>query len=200
MGNMLVARVRVKGTRPFIWHAFGPDSIPLEKQERTGVAGNDPEEWRKTVRRTKEGQLYATPEQVFGMMKEAAKYTKSGKGSIQKSLVATLQVTDNMLLMNRSLADGETPPIDPEAPLYLDVRGVVNPANKARNVRYRVASSPGWELTFHLLWDKTIVSRSQVEAVLIDGGKLVGLGDGRSIGMGRYVVEEFTVENETPEA
>jgi CRISPR/Cas system endoribonuclease Cas6 (RAMP superfamily) len=73
------------------------------------------------------------------------------------------------------------------------VRGVRNPSTKARNVRYRVAASKGWTCTFHLLWDKTIVSRAEMETVLIDSGKLVGIGNGRGIGMGRFEVAEFTV-------
>jgi len=39
MSNILQAKVRIKGTRPLFWHKFGPDALPLEKQERTGVAG-----------------------------------------------------------------------------------------------------------------------------------------------------------------
>jgi hypothetical protein len=44
----------------------------------------------------------------------------------------------------------------------------------------------------HLQWDKTIVSRGEMEAVCRDAGKLVGLGDGRSIGFGRFQVLDFT--------
>lgn len=191
-GNMIQAEVTIRGTRPFLWHAFGPDSIPLEKAEKTGVAGNCPDEWKKTVRRTKDGQLFATPEQVFGTLVNAAKYTKERRGSIQSNVQATLQVTDMVVLMDRWLKD-DNPPADYEQPVYLDIRSVVNPSTKGRNVRYRIAASAGWALTFHLLWDKTVVSRTQMEAVCIDGGKLVGIGSGRRIGMGRFEVIGFQV-------
>jgi len=46
---------------------------------------------------------------------------------------------------------------------------------------------------FTLLWDKTIVSRGEMEAIVIDTGKLVGLGNGRSIGFGRFDVIAFDV-------
>ena len=41
MGNNMVSlKVTVKGTRPLLWHAFGPDSLPLEKQEsRDNILG-----------------------------------------------------------------------------------------------------------------------------------------------------------------
>ncbi|RYF33251.1 MAG: hypothetical protein EOO38_30315, partial [Cytophagaceae bacterium] len=49
MSNITSTIVHVIGTRPLLWHAFTDAAIPLEKQERTGVAGNDTEEWKKTV-------------------------------------------------------------------------------------------------------------------------------------------------------
>lgn len=192
MSNIVTARVTIKGTRPILWHHFGPDAIPLEKQEKTGVAGNDPEEWRKTVLMTKERQLYVEPSYVFGCLRDAARYTRKGKGSIQAAVAATLQIEDERVLVDRFVPDG-TPPTDPEQAVYLDVRSVKNPTTKARNVRYRVAASSGWTTTFALLWDKTIVSRAEMQAVLVDAGRLVGIADGRSVGFGRFTVEAFEV-------
>jgi hypothetical protein len=203
MNNITLATVTVKGVRPLFWHKFGPDALPLEKQERTGVAGNDPEEWRKTVLVTKTGQLYLEASYAFGALREAARYTKKNRGSIQSAVSATLQVTDDRILVDRFFPgwpkDGqvfnvhtqEPPDQDFEAPVYLDVRGVRNPATKGRNVRYRIASSTGWICSFHLQFDKTIVSRAEMEAVVIDAGRLVGLGNGRAIGMGRFDVVSF---------
>ena len=198
MGNILAAKVTVKGVRPLFWHRFGPDAIPLEKQERTGVAGNDPEEWRKTVLVTKGGQLYLEPSYIFGSIRDGAKYTKKGRGSIQALVTATMQVTDDKILVDRFLPDTALLPggeftTDSEEPVYLDIRSVRNPATKGRNVRYRVAASKGWTLTFNILWDKTIVSRVEMEAAIIDAGRLVGLADGRSIGFGRFEVVDFDV-------
>lgn len=189
--SMVIAKVRIKGTRSMLWHHFGSDAIPLEKKERTGVAGNDPEEWKKTHLATKEGQLYIEPSYVFGCLREAAKYTKKGQASIQKHVAATLQVMDEMILIDRFMP--ETLTQDPTQPVYLDVRAVRNPNSKGRNIRYRVAASSGWTTNFTILWDATIVSRSQMEQVAIDAGKLVGLADARSIGFGRFEVESFEV-------
>ena len=206
MSNIVKARVVIKGVRPILLHHFGPDALPLEKQERTGVAGNDPEEWRKTALVTKDGQLYLEPTYVFATIRDGAKYTKKGKGSIQTAVSATLQVLDGAVLIDRffpgfpnghafDIKTAEPPPQDSDAPVYLDVRSVRNPSTKARNVRYRVAASPGWSASFSVLWDKTIVSRAEMHAVLNDAGVLVGIADGRSIGFGRFTVESF---EETP--
>lgn len=198
MGNILIARVTIKGTRPLLWHHFGPDALPLEKQERTGVAGNDPEEWKRTVLITKDKQLYISGTYVFGSIRDGSKYTRKGKGSIQKMVVATLQVLTDRVLIDRYLPDNIAELVNAvDEPVYLDVRSVVNPNTRSRNVRYRVAASPGWKAGFEIMWDRTIVSRGEMQACVIDAGRFSGLGDGRSIGFGRFTVEKFDVAEES---
>lgn len=194
MSNLLSATVSVEGVRALLWHAFGPDSMPLEKQEKTGVAGNDPQEWHKTVLVTATRQLYLRPTYIFGCLREAGRYTARKRGTIMGALSGTLQVADQTILVDRWLPD-EPLPTDPSEPVYLDVCGVRNPSTKARNVRYRVAAAPGWHLTFNILWDRLIVSRDEmVKGVLPNAGTLVGLGDGRSIGYGRFVVTNIDLQ------
>jgi hypothetical protein len=191
--NIIKAEVQVKGVRPLLWHAFGPDAIPLEKQERTGVAGNDPEEWRKTVLYLPESrQLYLRPTYVFGCLRDGAKHTPRKRGTLQPFLSATLQVLDDLVLVDRFLP-AEPLPTEPTEQVYLDIQSVKNPATKARNVRYRVAAATGWSTSFKLMWDKTIVSRSEMESACLDAGRFVGLGDGRSVGYGRFEVAKFSI-------
>jgi hypothetical protein len=202
MANIIKATVGIKGVRALLQHHFGPDALPLEKQEKSGVAGNDPEEWRKTALVTKEGQLYLEPTYVFACIRDAARYTKKGKGSIQSAVAATLQVTDEIVLIDRyfpNFPNGHAfdigavapPPREKDAPVYLDVQSVRNPTTKGRNVRYRVAASAGWSARFNILFDKTIVDRVSMQSVLNDAGVLVGIADGRSVGFGRFTVESF---------
>ena len=204
MGNIIKAKVKIEGSRPLFQHKFGPDAMPLEKQEKTGVAGNDPEEWRKTCMVTKDGQLYIEGPYVFSTMREASRFHKVGRKSAIYAVSATLQVVDARILLdcfwpgfpNGNKFDAsiiEPPPEDPEAPVYLDIRGVRNPTTKARNVRYRICASPGWGCEFTLFWDKTIVDRNLMHSILIDAGRLVGIGNGRAIGMGRFEVEDFEI-------
>lgn len=203
MGSNLVrARVTIRGTRPLLQHAFGPDAIPLEKEERTGVAGNDPEDWRKTCLVTPEGQLYIRNDYIFSCIRNGAIYTKKGRGCIQPLVAATLVVEEEVVLLNRWMPKEGDPPTGPFADVYIDVRGVRNPATKGRNVRYRLTASRGWQCTFTLAWDRTIVSREQMKAVLNDTSKLVGLADARAIGFGRFEVtawEELSEDNSDAE-
>ena len=193
--NLVRVRVSIQGTRPLWQHQFGPDAIPLEKQERTGVAGNDPEEWKRGSMVTTDGQLYIRGDYVFGCFRNAARHTKKGKGSLMPLVEATLQIEDPIILLDRWLPKNAAPSYDPTQPVYIDVRGVVNKNTKSRNVRYRLAASSGYVAPFTILWDKTIVSREQMRAVAHDAGILQGLGDGLRIGMGRFCVmawEELT--------
>lgn len=193
MSNILTACVTIKGTRPLLWHWFGPDAIPLEKGERTGVAGNDPAEWRQTVTYLPDTrQLYLDPSQVFACVRDGSKNVKEGRGSIQAKVTSTLQVVDDLVLIDRYLPV-EPMPTDRTEPVYIDRRGVVNPATRGRNVRYRVAASAGWSASFRLLWDRTVVSREKMEAAIRDAGTLAGIGSGRKIGMGRFELVGFEV-------
>ncbi len=193
MSNIVRARIEIRGKRPLLQHAFGPEAIPLEKQERTGVAGNDPEEWRRTCMVTKDQQLFIRGTYVFAAIRDAARHTKKGRGSIQPLVGATLQIEEDRILLDRWLP--VSPSTDSADPVYVDVCGVRNPTTKGRNVRYRLACSSGWMCSFTILFDKTIVATEQIKAVLGDAGILVGLADGRSVGYGRFEVEKFSVLN-----
>lgn len=207
MSNVLEAKVAIRGTRPLFWHAWGEDTIPLEAKERTGVAGNDPEEWRKTVLCTKRGQLYLPGAYVYACLAAkdgAAKLVpKKGRMTYLKDVASTVLVWPDRILVDRFMpgVDGadydpktaDVPERDPELPVYLDVRRVTNKGSGAGNVRYRVAACLGWTCEFTLQWDKTVVPRDALESIMLRAGPLVGLGDGRRIGMGRFEVTEFTV-------
>lgn len=192
MSNILQATVGIKGVRPLLWHHFGPDAIPLEKQERTGVAGNDPEEWHRTALVAEDGRLYLDPTYVFATLRDGARYTRRKVGTLQPYVAATLQILDECVFIDRTMPLGPLPR-DRSAPVYMDVRMVRNPTTKARNIRYRVAASAGWRASFTILWDKTVVSRGEMEMVVREAGRFAGIGNGRSIGFGRFGVECFDV-------
>ena len=200
MTNILTAQITIQGIRPLLWNAFTPEAIPLHKVEKTGVAGNDPEEWRKKVLVTKQRQLYLEPTYIFGCLRDGARHTRKGRSSLQTTLSATLQIANDRVLVDRFLPPEDALNQDAEQPVYLDVRSVRNPVTRARNVRYRVAASAGWKATFTIQWDKTVVSRQEMEAVVVDAGQLAGLGDGRAVGFGRFMLQAFEIVNQPASA
>lgn len=188
------ATVTIIGKSPILFNSFSVDSIPLKKRELTGVAGNDPEEWKRTVLKTKDNQLYVGASYIFGCLRDGAKHVKRGRGSIQAAMASTLIVLDEVILLDRFLPDEDKLTEDKTELVYLDVRSVKNPSTKGRNVRYRVAASSGWRATFKIEWENTIVSKDQMEQALINAGAFSGLGDGRTIGHGRFLIEKFELK------
>lgn len=191
--NMVEALVSIEGTRPLLWHAFTPDAIPLERQERTGVPGNDPVEWQRTVLANPETrQFYILGTYAFSCIREGSKYIRKGRSTYQTMITATLLVEDDVIYIDdRYLPD--PPTSDPSQPVFLDVRGVRNPSTKGVNVRYRIACRPGWTCSFRICWDKSIIGQDLMEAILLDAGQFVGIGNGRNIGMGRFQLTGFNI-------
>jgi hypothetical protein len=88
--NIIKAKVHICGKRPLLQRMFGPEALPLQKAEKSGVAGNDPEEWRRTKLVDPSGQLYVPATYIFGMIRDAAQHTRAGRGSLQPRVAATL--------------------------------------------------------------------------------------------------------------
>jgi hypothetical protein len=196
--SLVKAKAKIRGVRPLLFHCFTLDTISLEKKERSGVAGNDPEEWKRTFTATAEGQLYLDPSYAFGCLREGARHVKRG---LQSQVAATLQVLDNRILLNRFVPKNlDEITTDSDNDVYLDVRSVRNPKTKGRNVRYRLALAPGWETEFTLMWETTVVDRRMMEQLVITAGQLVGLADGRAVGFGRFEVLSFEVTDNAKKA
>lgn len=188
------AEVKIRGNRPLLFNNFTIDSIPLVKREKEGVAGNNPEEWRKSYKVTKEGQLYLTSDYIFSCIRAGAKHTPYGRGTMEPVVSATLQVITDKVLLNRFVYDENELTKDSTKEVYIDVRPVSR--RGVKNIRYRLATSVGWETKFNIIWDNSLISRNQMESICIDAGAFAGLGDGRKIGYGRFEVMDFNVWEE----
>lgn len=191
---LYVANVHIQGTRPFLFNRFTEQSIPLpnEKKDLQGVAGRNPDEWKKTYTATKEGQLYIDGSYIHRCLINAAKFTKRG---LQTKLAATLETLDsNIFFINRFISNADEITRDSSEAVYIDVRSVKMAKTSTRHVRYRLAASAGWELKFSIKWEATVVSKEIMESVCNDAGLLVGLGDNRTNGFGRFQVLKFNIK------
>ncbi len=164
------------------------------------MAGHNPNEWRKTVLMTPDRQLFIYSTYVFSCIRAAAPFIKRGK-SLQIAVSATLQIEEEVILMSDRFVPQEPELIERSQtfkelpPVYIYVEGVKNPSTGRRNIRYRVAAAPEWKCQFTLNWDKTVLSREEMEALCLTAGQFVGLGDGRTIGFGRFDVTSFIVSD-----
>jgi hypothetical protein len=194
MSNFTTVKVHIKGTRPILFHAFREEVLSETKKVRGGSQGNDPTEWKSTVQMDEKRQLFVTHLNFFAMIKNAAKHTKIGRGTIKDKVGATIQIPpENYYLIDRFVPKDDMLDRDESKPVYLHVCSVKNPATKGRNLRYRVAASPGWEIKFTLTWDERIVSKETLKGVIEDAGILEGFMDGRNIGYGRFDLIDFEI-------
>lgn len=195
-GNLVRVKITIRGDRPLLQHHFTPEALSGERKEKNGPAGNDPTEWQRTCLVTEDGQLYVPGDYLFSCIVDGARHVKSGRGSIQPKVAATLQVEDTVILLNRYMPKKGEPKLNAYAdPVYIDQRGVRNPTTKGRNIRYRLSCSPGWECSFTIVFDKTVVDRNNMKTALHEAGTLCGLADGRSRGNGRFTIVEWAEAN-----
>ena len=185
------AKIKVKGIKPLIFNTF-PISALSEKNSKTGE-----DEWKSTVLMDSNRNLYVYGIYFTNSIRDGGKEIKVGKGNLSKKIASTLEVLeDKIFLNNLKVPEQENLlKLDSET-VYLDVRSVVNPATKGRNLRYRIATRPGWECAFTIMWDDYIASKEQVKICVENGGAFQGIGDGRRIGFGRYQVLSFEVIKE----
>lgn len=190
--TLIKAEVQIRGTRTLLFNNFSIESIPLGKRERTGVAGNDPEEWKRTFQVTKERQLYLRSDYIFSCLRVGAKHTPNGRGTMEPILSASLQIINEYIYLNRYVPEDDTKLTrDESQEVYIDVRPVSR--RGVKNIRYRLATSAGWESSFIIMWENTLINREQMNAICIDAGAFAGLGDGRKLGFGRFEVVSFNV-------
>lgn len=188
------AKIIISGTRPLLIHSFNVECLSPEKKEKTGSPGNDPEEWKRSVLYRKEDmQLYLPGNYFFSCFCGGGKYIRQGRGSIQPKIASTLQIKEEKIFLNEFLPEDLNLSTDSEKSIYLDIRGVKNPNTKGKNVRYRVALKTGWRCEFTIMWDSSLVSVKEMESAIIQSGLFVGLADARSIGYGRFMIEEFKI-------
>jgi len=196
---MIRANVTIRGIKPFIFHKFNLESITDTRKPREGSAGNNPNEWRDSFFH-RNGQLYMPGTYMFASLRNGAVHTKVGRGTIQKTWISAVTVDDEIIVFNRHMFDNweniepENIPQDSNLPVYVDIRMVSNPNTKGKNVRYRIAMSPGWECSFSLTIDNSLVSQAQAKKVIEDAGKLQGIADGRTLGYGRFEVVKCDFE------
>ncbi len=189
---MLQYKVKIKGVKPLIWHAFTPEALSLDAKPQAGKSGNNPQEWKKTVLVDPENKLFVHGTYLFAAFREGSKNVKVGRGTLRNKVISCLNILDTIIyIKNRSLPPEKDLTTNPMEPVYLDITGVVNPNTKGRNVRYRIAASKDWEASFNIQWDDRVISPEQMKQIAECAGLFAGLGDGRSVGMGRFNVIEF---------
>lgn len=185
------AKIKIKGIKPLLFHTFPIDALD-EGKGRSGSAGKNEQEWKSTVLMDEERRLYIFSSYITGSIREGGKQIKVGKATLSKKVGASLECDADKIFL-----DGLKVPLEKELTrlttddVYLDVRSVVNPSTKGRNLRYRIAAKPGWELSTTIFWNDIAVSKEHMKQCVSHAGIFEGIGDGRKIGFGRFEMVSF---------
>lgn len=151
---------KIKGLSPLLMNRFPLEAVPgLQKmtaEEQAEVAAY----------RMENGELFIPGVNVQRALISGAKFSK-GKGRASLATVAAAC----MLIPQEKLQLGCRK-------FSVDSRAVVVPATKGRIVRHRPRLDE-WALSFELEYDPELLSREQVETIVRDTGRRVGLGDFR---------------------
>lgn len=183
------------GKKPFFFHKFNTEVLTQSQKPKEGTTGNNPNEWKSTVW-SEEERLFIPDNYLFSSIVGGGKHVKVGRGTISKNLAGTVEITGaRFYFSNRTLPkpieeieEGDISK-DPSKDIYIDMRMVANPNTKGRNVRYRLALSPGWEVEASCEFDDSVISPDQMKTAIECAGKFVGIGDARAIGYGRFNIE-----------
>lgn len=170
------AEVKIKGLTALLMHRF-----PLEPIE--AIAKKSIEEQAEIAAyRDPNGSLYIPGISVQRALVGGATYSKGkGRSSLQKPVAACVMVTPEYL----DLGTKE---------FKIDSRRVVIQATKSAIVRHRPRIEPGWQVSFNLEWDPTLLTETEMRQVVDDTGSRVGLLDfrpERKGPFGRFMVTEW---------
>lgn len=188
------ALVHIEGIKNLLIHTFPIDNLDAKKP-KSGSIGNSSEEWKKSVLvDDKTKRLFILQSYLFRSISDGGKEIKVGKATIAKKIAASLEVItheNERIYFENNILLPEDLNIDPNQKVFLDIRPVVNPMTKGKNLRYRICISHPWELKFKISWDNVILSKETMKQAIVNAGLYQGIGDGRAIGFGRYKLVNF---------
>ena len=156
------AKVYIEGTKPLLFCTFPLDTFSSDRKKE-GKTGDNNQEWKSTVLMDEKRQLYVYNTYFMNAIGEGGKEIKVGRGSLARKIASAIEIVENKIYLDALFVPEEEnlSRIDTN-PVYLDVRAVVNPMTKGRNLRYRIAAKAGWKCNFILSWDDRIISKDQI--------------------------------------
>ena len=168
--------VEIKGVTPMLQHRFGEQSeVGIGKNtRRVNIQAEEPRTVaERAVYRDKEGCIYFPSAAILRLLREAGGAHKQ-KGS-RKSLKYIVPAAVRILSEALPLYNGDGSRL---RDFEVDSRPVTIPATKGRVMRHRPRFDC-WSSRFELVIDTDVLSDDDVQAMLVEGGQQIGLGDYR---------------------
>ena len=177
---MQIYQVEIEGIRPLLTNRYMEDEVAVKKRGEE----KDNEELAKKKVYQVDGKLVIPAEQIErAMEKVASSFKVEGQG----------KKTYKDLVQGAVFVEPEYIEIRPQK-FEIDKRTVVIPSTRGRVARYRPKWNPGWKLKFKVRVMDDRVTPEVLQKIIDEAGRIKGIGDGRSIGMGRFMLTSFKPE------
>lgn len=175
-----IATVTIEGTAALLFHRWSVEAVAEKAAAAKGSAAKKSDNVESYVYRNDLGELCIPGEYLRMAIVTAARYRQDPR-SPRKSAMDLYKAGIVSLTELASLGVSDWD--------YLDARRVT--VNRAGVTRQRPAMNAGWRAEFQLMINTPeYISPTTLHAVLIDAGRLVGLGDFRPT-YGRFLVKSF---------
>ena len=169
--------VEIKGITPLLMHRF------LENEPKPEKRGEDIENEEIAEHRlykNDKGEVIVPNEWIIRAMFKVASDFKV-EGMRKKTMKS--------LLPGNIYIEPEAIKIEPQK-WAVDKRTVVIPSTRGRVMRFR-PKFENWKLSFKVLVMDDRIKPEILHHILEEAGRRSGIGDGRSIGFGRFIVSKF---------
>lgn len=175
-----VVEVEIEGVSPFLFHRWSVEAVAEKAKAAKGSAAKKSDNIESYVYRTDSGTLAIPGEYFRQSIIYAAKFRQDPR-SPRKSAMDLFKA--GIVSLDESCDLGAK---DWD---YLDQRRVMVQRNGI--TRVRPAMSAGWKVTVHLMVNlPEYIPATMLHSVLIDAGRLIGVGDFRPT-YGRFQVTSF---------
>lgn len=179
-----VAVVTIEGVAPFLYHRWSCEAVAEKSAAAKGSAAKKTDDVESYVYRLDNGQLGIPGKYLIGSIIDrkngAAKYLQDPRSPRKSALD---------LYKAGVVALTEIASVGKKTWDYMDQQRVV--IQQSSVTRSRPALSKGWRATFELsVLTPEYISPQSLHAVLINAGRLVGIGDYRPT-YGRFQVVKF---------
>lgn len=175
----------IEGTAPFLFHRWSVDSVEAKARAAKGSAAKKTDDVESYVYRCADGTIGIPGQYLKGSIagpQGAAKFRQDPRSPRKSALDlyrAGVQVVTDVASLGSANWD------------YLDRQRVT--VQRSGVTRTRPAFHPGWKATFRILvLTPEYVSSQDLHDVLVNAGRLVGIGDFRPT-FGRFQVNSFEV-------
>ncbi|NLW45837.1 MAG: hypothetical protein GXY86_00630 [Firmicutes bacterium] len=177
-----IAEFTVKGTAALLFHRWSNEDVEAKGKAAKGSAAKKTDNLDAYVYQNEVGEICIPGEYVRQSLIHAAKYRQDPR-SPRKSAMDLFKAGVVSLTELASLGVDEWD--------YLDQRRVV--IQRSAITRTRPAMLPGWEATFQFqVLIPEYIDPAMLQDVLVQAGRLVGVGDFRPT-YGRFSVNRFEV-------